>query len=48
MNVHQNERFCDDPDYDPDLTIIKPLKNVPFLKLDRGLNFAPMDANIFF
>ena len=30
MNVRQYERFCDDPDHDPDLTIIKPVKNAHF------------------
>ena len=47
MNVRQYERFCDDPDHDPDLAIIKPLKNAPFWKLDRGLNFAPIDPTFF-
>ena len=47
MNVHQYESFWDDPDHDPDLTIIKPLKYAPFWKVDHRLNFAPI-APLFF
>ena len=48
IKVHPHEQFGIDPDQDLDLRIIKPFKNMPYLKVkvNREVNFAHMELKL--